>query len=207
MLVLITMKSNAAKPKRPYVMRARATAAAGTRQRILEAAVAELFGHRLADARLETIAAHAEVTVQTVLRVFGTKSDLLDQAMLALRDQIRQQRETAEPGDIEGTIRALYDHYEAMGDFVIRNLADEEHVPELREWLDGGRQVHRLSLQRQFAPQLAARAEGERTRILDCLVVACDVYTWKLLRRDMGRSRQDAEACVRAMVVGIVEDG
>jgi hypothetical protein len=39
---------------------------------------------------------------------------------------------------------------------------------------------------------------------LDCLICACDVYTWKLLRRDMGRSRSDAEARVRQMVSGIL---
>ena len=53
-------------------MRARADAAEGTRQRILDAAVAELWAHRVADVRLDNIAARAEVTVQTVLRVFGT---------------------------------------------------------------------------------------------------------------------------------------
>ena len=185
-------------------MRARADAAEGTRQRILDAAVAELWAHRLPDVRLDNIAARAEVTVQTVLRVFGTRSDLLELALAALRDRIRRRRETAEPGDVDGTIRALFDHYEEYGDFVVRNLADEESVPELRERLDTGRRLHRLSMQRQFAPQLAEIVESERKRIVDCLVVACDVYTWKLLRRDMGRSRQEAESCAREMVTGIL---
>ena len=41
--------------------------------------------------------------------------------------------------------------------------------------------------------------------LLDALVIACDVYTWKLLRRDAGRSRLDAEGCVRFIVSRILE--
>jgi len=106
-------------------------------------------------------------------------------------------------GYVEGTITALFDHYEEMGDFVIRNLADEQKLPELGEWLELGRRAHRASIQHQFAPQLADQ-ETDKKSLLDCLVVACDVYTWQLLRRDMGRSRKDAEACVRHMVAGIL---
>jgi hypothetical protein len=90
-----------------------------------------------------------------------------------------------------------------MGDFVVRNLADEHSVPELRELLERGRKAHRLSVQRQFAPQLAGR--DDRRLVLDCLVIACDVYTWKLLRRDAARSRKEAEARVRLMVDRILE--
>jgi AcrR family transcriptional regulator len=188
---------------RSYVMRARAESADGTRQRILDATVDELWHRRLSEVRLEDIAARADVTTQTVLRIFGSKAALIGSAWNPLRDRIVRQRETAEPGDVEGTISALFDHYEEMGDFVIRNLADEQKLPELGDWLERGRRAHRASLQHQFAPQLADR-ETDKKRLLDCLVVACDVYTWQLLRRDMGRSRKHAEACVRHMVAGIL---
>ncbi len=184
-------------------MRRRAESADGTRQRILDSAIEELWEHRVSEVRLEDVAARAEVTVQTVLRVFGSKSDLLELAFDPLRDRILTQRETAEPGDVEGTISALYEHYEQMGDFVIRNLAEEQQLPELREWLERGRRAHRASMERQFAPQLTARG-ADKKLVLDCLVAACDVYTWQLLRRDAGRSRRDAEACVRHMVTGIL---
>jgi AcrR family transcriptional regulator len=193
------------KATRPYVMRARAESADGTRRRILDAAVDQLMEQRVSEVRLEDVAARAAVTVQTVLRIFGRKSDLLESALEPLRDRIVTQRESAKPGDVEGTISALFDHYEQMGDFVVRNLADEQSVPELREWLERGRKTHRRSVQRQFAPQLAGR--DDRKPVLDCLVVACDVYTWKLLRRDAARSRKEAEARVRLMVDRILEAG
>lgn len=192
------------KATRAYVMRARAESAEGTRERVLDSAVEELWQRPVSEVRLEAVAARAEVTVQTVLRIFGSKSDLIGLALKPLRDRILRQRESGEPGDVEGTISALFDHYEQMGDFVIRNLAEEPKVPELRDWLDQGRMAHRQSMQRQFAPQLTGRED--KRLVLDCLVVACDVYTWKLLRRDAERSRRDAEACVRHLVTRILED-
>ena len=185
------------KAPRPYVMRVRAESADGTRERVLDAAVEELWQRRVSEVRLEDVATRAGVTVQTVLRIFGSKSDLLGFALKPLRDRILQQRESAEPGDVEGTISALFDHYEDMGDFVIRNLAEEQDVPELREWLKRGRKAHRQSMQRQFAPQLAGRED--RRLVLDCLVIACDVYTWKLLRRDAGREQEGGRSVCPAL--------
>jgi hypothetical protein len=184
-------------------MRVRADSANATRERILESTVGELWRRRGSEVRLEDVASGARVTVQTVLRIFGRRSALLASASTRLRDRILEQRESAAPGDVAGTITALFDHYEDMGDFVIRNLADEEVLPELRGWLQLGRRAHRQSMQRQFAPQLAGREDG--ALLLDALVIACDVYTWKLLRRDAGRSRLDAEACVRFIVSRILE--
>jgi AcrR family transcriptional regulator len=190
--------------KRPYVMRARAATAAATRQRILEAAVAELADRRVSDVRLEDIAARAEVTVQTVLRVFGSRDRLVEEAWDATRDRILEQRGTAAPGDIPGTVAALFDHYEQMGDFVIRNLAEEGELPQMQGWLERGRKAHRRSMQRQFAPWLKTRSATEQTALLDCLVAVCDVYVWKLLRRDLARTRSAAEARVRQMVSAIL---
>jgi AcrR family transcriptional regulator len=186
-------------------MRVRADSANATREHILESAVEELWRRRGSEVRLEDVAARAGVTVQTVLRIFGRRSGLLASASTRFRDRILEQRESAAPGDVAGTITALFDHYEDMGDFVIRNLAEEEALPELREWLEQGRRAHRQSMQRQFAPQLAGRED--EALLLDALVIACDVYTWKLLRRDAGRSRPDAETCVRFMVSRILEAG
>src|SRR5258708_28925098 len=174
------------KTGRSYVMRARAESADGTRQRILDATVDEVWSRRLTDVRLEGIAARADVSVQTVLRIFGNKTALIGSAWKPLLDRVVRQRETAEPGDVEGTISALFDHYEEMGDFVIRNLADERTVPELSDRLERGRRAHRSSMQHQCAPLLADR-EPDKKRLVDCLVVACDVYTWQLLRSEERR--------------------
>jgi AcrR family transcriptional regulator len=201
MLGFTNMKST----RRPYRLQARADSSDATRRRILDAAVDALERRRASEIRLEDVATAAGVTVQTVLRIFGRKSDLLSCASTEFRDRILAQRESATPGDIGGTIAALFDHYEDMGDFVIRNLADEEAQPDLQVWLAMGRQAHRESVERQFAPQLARRTDHDL--VLEALVVACDVYTWKLLRRDAGKGRDDAEASVRFMVRRLLEVG
>ena len=200
MLVFTHMKAT-----RPYLMRVRADSIDATRQRILDAAVDGLWRRRASEVRLEDVATAAGVSVQTVLRIFGRKSALLASASEQLRDRILEQRGSAAPGDIGGTVSALFDHYEDMGDFVIRNLADEEALPQLHGWLQEGRRAHRRSMQRQFAPQLVGRED--EAALLDALVIACDVYTWKLLRRDAGRSRDDAEACVLFIVSRILKGG
>src|SRR5262245_15252339 len=105
MLIYVNMKLT-----RPYVMRARAGAAAVTRRRILDAAVDELWCKRVTDVHLEDIASKAQVTVQTVLRVFGCRAALIDAAWNATRNRIMARRHDAAPGDIAGTVRALFDH-------------------------------------------------------------------------------------------------
>jgi AcrR family transcriptional regulator len=186
-------------------MRARAASVEATRQQILDAAVAEIWCRRMTEVRLEDIASRAELTVQTVLRVFGSRARLLDAAWEVTVTRVSKQRGAAAPGDAAGTVHALFDHYEEMGDFVIRNLADEDRVPELKASLEWGRREHRKEMHRQFAPWLDAREPRDRRALLDCLVAACDVYVWKLLRRDMGRSRSDAEARIRRIVSGVLE--
>jgi hypothetical protein len=55
-----------------------------------------------------------------------------------------------------------------------------------------------------FAPALGAHPPAGRDALLDLLVVATDVYTWKLLRRDRRLSRRPAESRVRQLVEQIL---
>ena len=188
------------KATRSYTMRARAASTEATRRRILEVVVDMLKTRFRSEIRLEDIASSAEVSVQTVLNVYGSRSALLDLALEGLLTELRAQRLRAAPGDIAGGSAALVDHYEQFGDWVIRNLA-EQADPEL---IKTGSAGHRQWVQRQFAPQLAGAPAARRRAVVDALVCSCDVYTWKLLRRDMGRSRADAEAVLQAMAEAIV---
>jgi len=63
---------------------------------------------------------------------------------------------------------------------------------------------HRQWVQRQFAPQMAKLDAKGRRSLIDQLVCAGDVYAWKLLRRDMGRSRTETESTILATVHAIV---
>lgn len=185
---------------RRYTMRARADAAEATQSRILEAVATLLKTRFRSEIRLEDVAAAAGVTVQTVLNGYGSRSALLERALSELLKELRAQRLRADPGDIPGAMAALVDHYEQFGDLVIRNLA-EQADPQL---IETGRAGHRQWVQRQFAPCLAPFQEKHRRSLVDQLVCACDVYIWKLLRRDMDRSRAETEATMLNMVNAIV---
>ncbi len=189
---------------RSYRMRARAEAAEDTRQRVFDAA-ADLLRRRLrVDVRLEDVAAGAGVSVQTVLRVAGSKAELFRVAFERVLAEIAGQLGDVEPGDVAAAVRTWFDHYEQFGDVVIRSLAEEADPAVVGPILEVGRAKHRQRVQELFDPLLAGRAADERARTLDALVCACDVYTWKLLRRDFGRSRAEAEATMRLMIESLV---
>jgi AcrR family transcriptional regulator len=188
------------KLRRPYTLRARAASSQARQARILEAVVELLKTRFRSEIRLEDVAAGAEVTVQTVLNLFGSRSALLDQAMAEWLRDLRAQRLRAEPGDVEGAISALVDHYEQFGDLVIRNLAEQADL----DLIETGRAGHRQWVQRQFGAYTGSLADKGRRTLVDQLVCVCDVYTWKLLRRDMGRSRPETEATILSMVKAII---
>src|SRR4051812_19334191 len=103
------------RPTRPYRMQNRATATAATRLRILDATLA-LHQERYHDQiTLDVIADRAGVTVQTVLRRFGTKEELLDAAADHAATQVTQQRGRAPIGDVPGAIENLLGHYDEWG--------------------------------------------------------------------------------------------
>jgi hypothetical protein len=56
-----------------------------------------------------------------------------------------------------------------------------------------------------FRPFLDERAADQRCAVLTKLIVTTDVYVWKLLRRDIGLGRDQAERYVAEMVSAVVE--
>jgi AcrR family transcriptional regulator len=192
---------NSAK-KRGYRMAARADAAAATAERLLAAAFRHLTTSPYEEVRLRDIADEAGVTVQTLHARFGTKDELLAAAYGWWGDQESLRRDLAPTGDVAGAVRVVFDHYEAYGDAILRMLAQEDRIPAIRTQMDAGRGYHRDWVRRVFAPQLTGLTRRRRDRRLRALVVATDVYTWKLLRRDMRLDRGEAERTVAAIANG-----
>ena len=174
-------------------MVARAEAAAATAESILDA-VAELFWEVPTDQiSLDEVARRAGVTVQTVIRRFGGREGLLGAAVQRESDKIRSQRLRAPVGDVAGAVHVLVDHYEALGDRVLKMLGEEDRIPGLRAIADRGREVHREWCELVFAPALSGLRHTARARRLAQLVAVCDVYTWKLLRVQAGLTRRQTE--------------
>lgn len=188
---------------RPYVMRARAEAAAATRERILASTRALLVTQSFEQMTIDAIAEGAGTTARTVLRIFDNKEELFAQALNSL-GELGQAPIT--PGDIDALIRGTYEFYEKVGDTVIRWLADEPRVAAMHERLEVGRQHLRAWVARAFGTTLGRLRGGERRELHDALIVAFDVYTWKLLRRDFGLSRSAAESRVKRLVQGMLAE-
>jgi AcrR family transcriptional regulator len=181
--------------QRPYRMRARAQAAQATAQAIMAAARA-LFAERPYDqVSLPVIAERAGVTVQTVLRRFGSKEELFGAAAAERSGQIRADREAAPPGDIAHLVA----HYERWGDEQAYLLAQEARVAAVRAITDAGRAYHRDWVTRAYGPVLAALPPATRRRKLAQLTAVTDLATWRLLRRELGLSRDQTTAAIREL--------
>lgn len=184
---------------RPYVQVRRADAAAQTATNIIAAAT-ELFLELGDQPTLDAVAKRAGVTVQTVLRRFGSKEGLHEAAIAHGRQRVADGRNTAPVGDIDGAIANLLEHYNEWGDVSLRLLAIEGKSAAAAEATAGGRAFHRAWVERVFAPFLERIPVPERAQRTTELVVATDVYVWKLLHRDTGLSRQETHSTLVDLV-------
>ena len=181
-------------------MVARAEAAAATQERVLVAAWRHFWERPYDAVRLADIAAEAGVTVQTVHSRFGTKDAMFVAAWQAHWAPTGELRNEAPAGDVATAVRLLYDSYDADGDGALRLLAQEGRIAAVKQMADAGRAWHRGWVERTFAPFLAELTGAERNRRLIKLIVATDLLTWKLLRREMGLGRRASERIVIEMI-------
>jgi AcrR family transcriptional regulator len=184
---------------RTYRQTRRADASERTREAILDAA-RELFrADPQLDPSLDAVAARAGVSSRTVIRRFGSKEGLLE-AAIAAGVEAAQATRHAEPGDVEGAVRAIVAHYEAMGDDVMRWLSLADRLPVVRRVTQAGVESHYAWVEEVFAPDLDGLSRGERRARRAALATATDVYVWHLLRRREGLGREATEAAMHDLV-------
>ena len=185
---------------RAYRMAARAEGVEATRSAILDACLMLSTQQPIALITLDAVASQARVSVQTILRHFASKAGLIE-ATVAYGTELIAAARTADPGDIDSAVHRLLDQYDAgEGKLALLLLAQEETDPEAVATIAAtGKSVHRRWVEDVFAPYTNDPA------VIDLLVVATDVYTWKLLRRDRGLSRIDTEARVHALINAILD--
>ena len=187
---------------RSYDMTKRAKRAARTTERILDATEELLASVPVGDITLQAIADGAGVTVQTVLRHMGSRDGCFAAAGDRIAKRVKAQRSQAAPGDIDAAIAELVAHYEAEGRLVLNLLSQEaDGDPTAVVAVAQGRAEHRAWVERCFGPRLAH--PGAET--VDALVAATDIYVWKLLRLDLGRSAEATEAVLARMVRALLE--
>lgn len=192
-------KETVAKPQRRYKQKARAQAAAATGEAIVASFLKRLGDQWFEDITLDSVAEDAGVTGQTVIRRFGGKAGLLEAAIESLGELITVRREIRH-GDVAYSVEVLSKDYEEVGDLVIRLLAQEERHEVIKPFADLGRRGHRDWLESVFADSLKSLTPARKEAKLDALVIATDVYIWKLVRRDMGRPVAAFKAHVTRML-------
>ena len=184
-------------------MGARAQAAERTQRAILDAAAA-LFWERDPDQiTLEEIAERAGVTLQTVLRRFGSKDAVFAASAEVKSAEVARSREPERAGDRAGALRALFASYERIGEVNWRLLRFEGQHPVLRGILVEARARHRDWIARTFA-ELLPRSGAERERRIDALFTVTDFYVWKLYRTDLGHGRAATEAHILALLDAVI---
>jgi AcrR family transcriptional regulator len=187
-------------------MGARAQAVERTSTRIIEAAVALFRSRPFVEVTLQAIADAAGVTLQTVLRRFGSKENLFRSAADAQSDDIRKTREVTNPGDVPEIVRTLVASYEQMGDLNWRGVSQEDQFPLIKQLFDMAREDHRRWVEANFTDILAPARDAERERRTLLLFAATDFYIWKLYRWDLGRSREWTTARIIDLVTALIRD-
>jgi AcrR family transcriptional regulator len=188
-------------PRRPYRQGARALAAEQTAGRIIDAFDRRLREDWYDEITLERVAREAGVTVPTILRRFGGKEGLLEAAWRRMGAELRAHR-SVPVGDAQAAVRVIVAGYEQAGDLLMRALAQEERYPAFKAVNDLGREAHRAWVELTFAPWLDGLAPAGRRARVDAIVAALDLYVWRLVRRDLGRSARQVQAVMLRLLGG-----
>jgi AcrR family transcriptional regulator len=185
-------------------MGSRAETTAATRDGIVRVACDLFLERTYEDITLAEIAAAAGVSHQTVLNHFESKQGVMLAVAEVMRLRTAEIRGKAKPGDVKNAVTVLVRHYELIGDANARWAMSAERLASLATLLDEARAGHQEWLRRIFGDRLPADAVANN-RTVNALHAATDVYTWKLLRRDLGLSRAETEKIMVVLVTGILE--
>ena len=186
--------------KRRYRQSARAAASESLRQKIILAFHDLLLARWIDEITLDEVAASAGTTRQTVIRLFGGKEGVLEAVVEFVWAKAASRISLPRDASWRAAIEAVVQHYENVGDMTFRLLAQEERHPALRSPLEFGRRAHRAWIADRFAAALEGLEDEHRERQITRLVVATDLYTWKLVRRDFGHSQDEAAELIAGMV-------
>jgi AcrR family transcriptional regulator len=174
-------------PRRTYQQVARAHSTQETERRVLEAAT-QLFAERYYDdVHIEDVARLAGVTTKTVQRRFGGKEGLAQAFLTAAGKHNAELRDRVPAGDPALALDFILGMYEPLGDTLMRTLSLDGRIPVVTAMAETGRALHWAWLERVFSPLLAHDVSVRQGQLAQ-LLLATDVYAWKLLRRDRGLS-------------------
>ena len=189
---------------RQYTKQARAVTEDRTRTALLDASERVFFERGWEAMSLETVARDAGVTKQTLLRHFGSKAGLLEQAFARAFQTVRDQRWDVPGDDVERAVDNLLDHYDAVGDRALKIDAMAE-VDGVAEWVQRSRQLHYEWVDHAFGAFLQPLRGRDLARRRAALIAVCDVHTWHLLRHQLSLGRAEVRATLILTIRGLLE--
>jgi AcrR family transcriptional regulator len=194
--VLVRLTPNV--KSRPYTKKLRAQSEVESRRRILDAAVACFSDRPLDRVTLEEVAKQSGLSVQTLLRVHGSKEDLFVSAARAIAGEAMRARDDVQLRSREEALEVLVDAYERWGEASERMAEQARRVEGIDLLLGELRSHHRRWIRRLFAGELSTVPETRRAQALALLVVALDLGTYRRLRAE-GLSRAAATQGMKAL--------
>ncbi len=189
--------------KRVYRKTMRAEAEHVTGEAILDAALAAFAQEPFDRVTLQRIAAASGVTVQTVIRRFGSKEQLFEALGERERVRVHATRAVADDAGLPAALAALLNHYEQDGPMVLNFVAQEHLFAHIRAVVEEGRRVHRAWVERHCRDLLEESNGARRERLLHAAIVATDLSTWKLLRLDLGLEPTEVAAVMSELLNGL----
>lgn len=191
------------KKRRSYQKKERALAEQANGEAILDAAL-KAFSTELFDrVTLNAIAKESKVSVQTVIRRFGSKEDLFEH--LAEREEKRVVADRDIPGEkgLKAALDTLIKHYERDGD-MMTNFVSQEHLFEpIQKIVRRGREVHRHWVEKHCSNLFMELDNTKREQAILAAIAATDLSTWKLLRRDHKQKPKDVAEIMYKLLHGI----
>lgn len=191
--------------RKPYELKRRAEAAAGTRRRITEAAVALHESVGPARTSVSEIARRAGVDRVTVYRHFPDEAALFRSCSqhYAARNPLPDPAQWAEVADprerLRSALATIYGYYERNEALLANITRDAEQMPAVaaagayrRQWLA------------EVEQGLARGWDGNGQQLRHAVALALDFRAWQTLVRKRGLSNRRAIGLMLAMVGGAV---
>lgn len=189
--------------KRSYRKTARAEAESENHDAILNAAFEAFSANPFDRVTLPQIARRSGVTVQTIIRRFGSKEGLFEEVARREGARILAERDVPEGVSLSVAIESLLRHYERDGDTIARFVAQEHLFEPIRQVVERGRKTHRDWIERHCRYLLDGHEGAARERLVYAATVATDLSTWKLLRRDLGLEPAQVAAVMSELLDGL----
>ncbi len=193
---------------RKYDGSKRKAQAEARRALILKCTAQVLADSNTDEIRLEDVAQAAGVSVQTILRAFGSKDGLVIATLESVAPDAVDFTSFAniDIEDLDAFVRTVFSAYDKIGDLVIHALAEEHRSPEFQGALDLGRSYHVEWVSQVFAPYIERRPAKDRPVLFRALMAATDIYVWKILCRDEALSFDEAVATVTFTLKSLIQE-